>query len=175
MKGNQRMNPSTLRYKSVWLGLLLLSLQPSAMAFGTMNDQQPNPLSEAFKALDKDHDGSLTREEAAHDEDIANRFNNADFNQDGKLNESEYTNTKSAQQQARMQMFLEDSSITAKVKAELLKEDGIRGLVISVETHRGKVILSGFVDNEDQARRATEIASGIRGVTGVRTSLVLKG
>ena len=65
--------------------------------------------------------------------------------------------------------------VAARIKAELLKDTGIRGLRISVETHHGQVILSGFVESENQIRRAAEIASGVRGVVSVKNSLILKG
>lgn len=160
---------------SACFGLLLIGMQSAALAFGTLEESQQTPISAQFKALDKNHDGFLSHGEAAHDADIGPEFKDADLNRDGKLSENEFGNLKTAQQQARIQAFLEDSAITARVKAELLKDGGIHGLAISVETHRGQVILSGFVDSEDQVHRAGEIASGIRGVTSVKNSLLLKG
>ncbi len=157
------------------LAILLAAMQNDAAAFGTFSDLDQDPTAAEFKALDRNHDGYLSHEEAGRDADIASRFNSADRNRDGKLSESEYAGTKSELQQAHMKSFLEDSTITAKVKADLLKDNGVRGLAISVETHRGLVILSGFVDNEQQVRRAAEIASGVRGVLGVKNSLLLKG
>lgn len=64
--------------------------------------------------------------------------------------------------------------ITAKVKASLLKDRKVKGLQVNVETYRGTVLLSGFVNEEQQAQRAAEIASGIRGVTAVKNSLMVK-
>lgn len=64
--------------------------------------------------------------------------------------------------------------ITAKVKAALLKDRKVKGLQVNVETYRGTVLLSGFVNEEQQAQRAAEIASGIRGVTAVKNSLMVK-
>lgn len=163
------------RVTSSALAIVLAAMHHNAAAFGTMNDLSQDPAVAEFKALDKNHDGYLSHEEAGRDVDIATRFNSTDRNHDGKLAEDEYAVAKSELQQARMKSFLEDSTITAKVKADLLKDNGIRGLSISVETHRGQVILSGFVDNEQQVRRAAEIASGVRGVLGVKNSLLLKG
>lgn len=163
------------RTTSVMLALALTAISLNAAAFGSLNDLQPDATEAEFKALDKNHDGYLTHDETAHEADLSSRFNTADRNHDGKLSADEFANGKSEAQQAHMKSFLEDSTITAKVKADLLKDNGIRGLAISVETHRGQVILSGFVDNEQQVRRASEIASGVRGVLSVKNSLLLKG
>jgi hyperosmotically inducible protein len=78
------------------------------------------------------------------------------------------------QEQAIVQSFLEDSTITALIKADLIRDNGLSALAISVETHRGQVIMSGFVDNDQQIKRAGEIALGVRGVLGVKNSLLVK-
>jgi len=71
---------------------------------------------------------------------------------------------------------LDDSVITAKVKAALLKPDnGVSGLSVEVSTNKGEVELSGVVDNSDQALTATRIAQGVEGVKSVRNNLRIKG
>jgi len=70
--------------------------------------------------------------------------------------------------------YLDDSVITAKVKALLAKDLVLKSFAISVETFRGVVILSGFVDSNDQIDRAVQIARGVKGVREVRSQLVLK-
>jgi hyperosmotically inducible protein len=50
----------------------------------------------------------------------------------------------------------------------------MKSLAIKVQTYHGQVILSGFVDNAAQSKRAVEIASGVRGVLSVKNSLVIK-
>jgi hyperosmotically inducible protein len=144
-------------------------------AFGTGDDRVETPLYSEFKKLDRNGDGKLTRKEIARDKDVAPSFDKADADKNGSLSASEYGNYKSGLQQARVESFLDDSSVTAKVKAELLKDDGVKSLAIKVQTHHGQVILSGFVDTESQARRAVEIASGVRGVLAVKNSLIVKG
>ncbi len=147
----------------------------NSLALGSLEDQPQDAQARIFKTLDQNGDGQLSRDEAVHDADLSARFNTADSNHDGSITQDEYAASKSAQQQALMKAFLDDSAVTAMVKAELLKDAGIRALAISVETHRGQVILSGFVDNEQQVRRAAEIAAGVRGVTAIKNSLLLKG
>lgn len=145
-----------------------------ALAIGNADDINQSPLASEFRKLDVNHDNKLTREEAAHDHDLAGSFDRADSNADGVLSSDEYSKFKSAAQQKRLEGFLDDSTVTAKVKAELLKDIGMKGLKISVETYKGQVILSGFVDNDQQLHRAVEIASGIRGVQSVKNSLIVK-
>lgn len=147
----------------------------NALAFGTANDIEQQPLEAEFERLDGNHDNKLSREEASRDQEVAGNFDQADRNHNGILLVDEYTSFKGALQQKRMEEFLDDSTVTAKVKAELIKDTGMKGLKISVETHKGKVILSGFVDNNQQLRRALQIASGVRGVQSVTNGLAVKG
>lgn len=70
--------------------------------------------------------------------------------------------------------FIDDSVITTKVKAALLKADGIPASAISVETYRGVVLLSGFVDTAVQRTAAVAVAAKIDGVKEVSDALVLK-
>jgi hyperosmotically inducible periplasmic protein len=160
---------------SVLLAAAMFGMCHKASAFGAPDDLSQSAMSRDFNSLDRNHNNKLSREEANRDVDIGSGFAKADRNRDGVLDAGEYANFKSAIQQARLETFLEDSTITAKIKTELLKESGFQGLAISVETLHGKVILSGFVDNGQQVRRAVEIASGIRGVNHVKNSLQLKG
>lgn len=157
------------------LALALASAASHALAMGTEEDQVQTPLFSEFKKLDRNSDGKLTREEGVRDTDIGPNFNKADKDKNDTLSAEEYSDYKSGLQQARVESFLDDSSVTAKVKAELLKDEGVKSLVIKVQTHHGQVILSGFVDTEAQARRAVEIASGVRGVLSVKNSLIVKG
>ena len=69
---------------------------------------------------------------------------------------------------------LDDSVITARVKAALLTDPSIKGLDIAVNTRKGEVQLSGFVDNQGQIDRALEIAHGVKGVTQVGNQMSIK-
>ncbi len=70
--------------------------------------------------------------------------------------------------------FVDSSVITAKVKTALLADPDVSGLAIEVETFKDVVQLSGFVNSEEQARKAAEIARDVDGVGSVRNSLVVK-
>lgn len=145
-----------------------------AVAITSLDDQSQPPLMSEFHKLDRNSDSKLSNEEASRDGDIAQSFAKADINHDGTLSNEEYSNFKSTAQRARLEAYLDDSGVTAKIKAELLKDSGISGLSVSVQTYHGRVILSGFVDNPQQSRRAVEIASGIRGVRSITNSLLVK-
>lgn len=69
---------------------------------------------------------------------------------------------------------LDDSVITTQVKAALLADPDIKGLDITVNTRKGEVQLSGFVDNQVQMDRAATVAHGIEGVTQVTSQMDLK-
>ena len=50
-----------------------------------------------FNVLDKNHDGYLSRTEAARSSTVMKRFKEADSNHDGKLSRTEYLKTMTAQ------------------------------------------------------------------------------
>ena len=70
--------------------------------------------------------------------------------------------------------FIDDSVITTKVKAALIKDDSTPGGAIKVETFKGVVQLSGFVDNQLQKTRASEITARIDGVQSIVNNIVVK-
>ncbi len=70
--------------------------------------------------------------------------------------------------------YIDDSAITTKVKAAILNEPSLKVLQISVETFKGEVQLSGFVDSEQSVKKAGEVAGGVAGVKSVKNNLVVK-
>ncbi len=70
--------------------------------------------------------------------------------------------------------FIDDSVITAKVKALLANDDFLKSFQISVESRKGIVILSGFVDSQKALERAGEITRDVKGVVSVHNALVVK-
>jgi hyperosmotically inducible periplasmic protein len=69
---------------------------------------------------------------------------------------------------------IDDGVITTKVKAALLADSGVKSSDISVVTRDGVVQLSGFVDNQTQIDRATEVARGVEGVKNVVNEMSVK-
>jgi osmotically-inducible protein OsmY len=67
-----------------------------------------------------------------------------------------------------------DSVITTRVKTDLFKEPDLKALAIHVETEKGVVMLSGFVNSKDEANRAVNVAKGVKGVAEVKSALKVK-
>jgi osmotically-inducible protein OsmY len=70
--------------------------------------------------------------------------------------------------------YLDDASITTKVKAAILDDSMLKVTQINVETQENVVQLSGFVDTGAMARHATTVAAGVAGVKSVRNDLIVK-
>jgi len=70
--------------------------------------------------------------------------------------------------------YVDDSVITAKVKTVLAEDDFLRSFKISVETYKGTVQLSGFVNSQHAVDKAGQIAWSAKGVTSVKNDLVVK-
>lgn len=71
-------------------------------------------------------------------------------------------------------MEIDDTVVTTRVKSALMEHDETKGFDIKVETRKGTVQLSGFVDNRAQADRAISIARGVEGVKAIADSMTLK-
>ena len=70
--------------------------------------------------------------------------------------------------------YLDDSAITTKVKTSILANSKLKTLQISVETFKGVVQLSGFVDSTEASTKAANIARTVKGVKMVNNSLIVK-
>ena len=69
--------------------------------------------------------------------------------------------------------YMEDSAITAKIKAEILSDPLLKVSQINVTTTNGVVKLSGKVDSQQSIDRAVEIARSVKDVKSVENGLVL--
>jgi hyperosmotically inducible protein len=70
--------------------------------------------------------------------------------------------------------YVDDTVITTKVKSALLGDDAVKSFAVSVETVKGVVQLSGFVDTSAQKSAAGKDASAVPGVKDVKNSLIVK-
>jgi len=70
--------------------------------------------------------------------------------------------------------YFDDSVITTKVKAEIFDDPMLKVFQINVETFKGEVQLSGFVNSSRASARAVAVARSVKGVTAVKNSLVIK-
>jgi osmotically-inducible protein OsmY len=69
---------------------------------------------------------------------------------------------------------LDDSVITTKVKSALLADKRVSGMDVSVETFKGRVLLSGYVKSPEERQTAERIARSTPGVRGVNNKIALR-
>jgi osmotically-inducible protein OsmY len=70
--------------------------------------------------------------------------------------------------------YIDDSVITTKVKSVLAADDFLKSFQISVETYKGVVQMSGFVDSQKAVDTAGQIARSVKGVISVKNDLIVK-
>lgn len=71
--------------------------------------------------------------------------------------------------------FTDDAALTAKVKSAIATDAGAKtAAAVNVETYRGVVQLTGFVDSDEQATRAVSAAKKVQGVRSVKNDIRLK-
>jgi hyperosmotically inducible periplasmic protein len=75
---------------------------------------------------------------------------------------------------SRTATALSDAAITTKIKAGMAAAPDLSALSIKVETEKGVVMLSGFVDSKAEAERAEKLAKGVEGVTTVKSNIKVK-
>jgi hyperosmotically inducible protein len=70
--------------------------------------------------------------------------------------------------------YVDDATITTKVKAALVDDVGLKGFDIHVVTYKGVVQLSGFVDSSQTIAHATDVTQKVGGVQSVHNDLIVK-
>ena len=70
--------------------------------------------------------------------------------------------------------YVDDTVITSRVKTALLKDDVVKSFAVSVETVKGVVQLSGFVNTAAQKSAAGYDAAAVENVKNVRNDLIVK-
>jgi osmotically-inducible protein OsmY len=80
----------------------------------------------------------------------------------------------STQKKAGTGEYIDDSAITTKVKAAIFNEPTLKVFQINVETFKGEVQLSGFVDSAQSVTKAGEVTRGVKGVKSVKNNLIVK-
>ncbi len=69
---------------------------------------------------------------------------------------------------------IDDSAVSAKVKAAFAKDPGVRAIDVKVDTFKGAVQLSGWADSAAEKARAEELAKAVPGVKSVENKIELK-
>jgi hyperosmotically inducible protein len=70
--------------------------------------------------------------------------------------------------------FVDDSTITTKVKSAFATDKTVSAIKVHVDTEKGNVKLSGTVKSDTEKQRASEIARSVAGVKSVSNNLVVK-
>ena len=71
--------------------------------------------------------------------------------------------------------FIDDSAITSKVKTALLADKRVSGMDVSVETFKGRVLLSGYVRSPEERQTPEPIARSTSGVKDVNNRIAVRG
>lgn len=80
----------------------------------------------------------------------------------------------STPKQAGTGEYIDDTVITAKVKAAIMGDESLKVMEINVETFKGVVQLSGFVKSPADIDRAVDVARNVKGVKSVKNDIRLK-
>jgi osmotically-inducible protein OsmY len=80
----------------------------------------------------------------------------------------------SSRQHESTGQYVDDTAITAKVKAAIFNEPTLKSAEINVETFKGRVQLSGFVSGRDSIDRAVAVAQAVSGVSSVANDMRVK-
>jgi len=81
---------------------------------------------------------------------------------------------KAARDERSVGTFMDDTATLGKIKYQLLQDDTVEGLDISVYVYTGKVYLVGVVERDKQKSQAIKIAKGVEGVKSVTTYILNK-
>jgi osmotically-inducible protein OsmY len=85
-----------------------------------------------------------------------------------------FTGCATTQKQESTGQYVDDSVITTKVKGAIFDEQSLKVFQINVKTYKGIVQLSGFVDSQQNVKKAGEIAGSVNGVVSVENGLNVK-
>lgn len=70
--------------------------------------------------------------------------------------------------------YIDDATLTTRVKAKLADDPVVSAMAIQVETLKGVVQLSGFAKSADERAQAEALAKSTSGVTSVRNDIIVR-
>ena len=141
--------------KSVGIALLVVA--------GLTACDKPGPAEAAGKKIDQTaNDAGKAISNAT--EKVGDKISNA----------TEKVGDKVSEQTAKTGVAIDDAEITAKVKASIFAEPGLKTLQISVDTVKGAVTLTGSADSQASSDRVKSLAAAVAGVNQVNNRLALK-
>lgn len=77
-------------------------------------------------------------------------------------------------EQSTVGEYVDDATITTRVKARFAKDETVSAMRINVETMKGVVMLSGFAVSDMEKKKAADVARGVPHVKEVRNSIVIE-
>jgi hyperosmotically inducible periplasmic protein len=85
-----------------------------------------------------------------------------------------YAEEKGKEPMKAVGQYVDDATITSKVKAKHAEDKAVSALRVNVETKQGVVVLSGVARTEAEAQRAEALAKQVEGVKAVSNMIELK-
>ena len=79
-----------------------------------------------------------------------------------------------ARDQQTVGSYIDDATLTTRVKAKLAEDPVVSAMSIQVETLKGVVQLSGFAASADERAKAEALAKSTSGVTSVRNDIIVR-
>jgi hyperosmotically inducible protein len=145
-------NDQPMIFSNVFVTLLL------AAVIGLTGCKQEGPAEEAGKKVDE----SVERTEERLEEGTEQRQESMEERDEAM-----------GQKSGSVEEYLDDSAITAKIKAEMVADPLLSAAKIDVITDKGVVKLSGVLNSQQSADRALEIVRSVKGVKSVENNLVV--
>ena len=157
---------------AAWQHVAIVTACLAAPAAHASTGASPTPAAPApsagFTLYDRDRDGRVSADEFRAQGGDAQAFRAADRDGDNRLSPREFA--QASRHPAKGARFVPDAWITAQVKAQL-NRDLVRDGSVDVRTHKGMVLLSGWVHEPREIERAERIVRGVRGVSLVSNDL----
>jgi osmotically-inducible protein OsmY len=126
----------------------------------------------AFRALDRDGDGYLSRREAIRSVADVQSFQNADRDGDGRLSPQEFVDSALNQPSAAAAGSAEDGAINVRVRELLSRDRELQS--VQAQTENRQVFLSGEVESPAQRDDAVRRAMSVEGVRNVADALTVR-
>ena len=163
-----------IQYSQVAVVGFVIAMSGTGLVYAATEPQDQEIMNPDFDRIDVNKDGYISAPEAKQYGLLEEAFKQADGNHDKKLSRDEFIKASSIEDRLKVGKYIDDSWITTKVKTELLKDSLVKGVRVSVETYKGAVHLSGYVNTPQQAAQAELIASSVNGVQQVFNNLIVK-
>lgn len=159
--------------------MMAMVLAASAASLVATASAQPNGKidrvqQDKFRSLDANGDGFLEKSEVGRIRGYAAAFDRADANRDQQLSLEEFAEAEAIHDRQQVVAYASDAALTAKVKTALLRESDLNAMDVSVETDKGRVQLSGWVESDAQRKKALQVASRVEGVKEVKDGMSVK-